>query len=139
MKRQLTPEQTAARDAKRERFRALVKQVAAMPDEQRAQLVRQAGAIVTCEGHALSPVNSMLCLMQIPGVSMVGGFRQWLRAGRCVCKGQHGASIWVPVGERKADESATDAPANDGDKPGFVIGTVFDVSQTAEIERAVAA
>lgn len=139
MKRTLTPEQEAARVARRERFRALVKQVAAMPDEQRAQLVRQAGAVVTCEGRALSPTNSMLCLMQIPGVSMVGGFRQWLKAGRCVCKGQHGASIWVPVGGRAVESATSDTPAGDDDKPGFVVGTVFDVSQTQEIGQAVAA
>src|SRR5208282_4903090 len=91
-----------------------------------------------------------LCLMQIPGASMVGGFRQWLKLGRCVRKGQHGASIWVPAGARKADsppagagEDAHDAGvAGEGsggsDRTRFVIGTVFDVSQTDEIQQPAA-
>jgi hypothetical protein len=119
---------------------ALVKQVADMTEEQKAALVARIGAVPTCEGHALSLANTMLLLMQMPNVSMVGGFRQWLRAGRCVQKGQHGAMIWIPLGKRKNGEpDATDeedpieeAPKTNGNGKGrFIIGTVFDISQTA--------
>ena len=128
MKRQLTPEQAQARDARREKFKQLVKQVAAMSDTERAALALNAGAVVTVEGKALSPINTMLCFMQLPNVSVVGGFRQWLKAGRCVRKGQHGATIWVPLGT-KAE------PTGDGDRQAFGTGTVFDIAQTDEVAK----
>jgi len=144
--RTISPEQKAAKTARRERFRALVKQVAAMSDEERAQLIARAGAVVTCEGRALSPVNTSLLLIQMPNASMVGGFRQWLKAGRCVNKGQHGAMIWVPLkkaeGQRlKAETEVADTePAKESEaesgsarsRSHFIIGTMFDISQTTE-------
>ena len=137
MKKQLTPEQIAARDAKRERFKVIVKKIAAMPEAERAQLIMQAGAVVTCEGRALSLTNTMLAVLQFPGVSIVGGFRQWLKAGRCVRKGEHGLSIWIPLGMKRdgsqeligqLEEAAGDA----GGSAKFGTATVFDVSQTCE-------
>ena len=63
---------------------------------------------------------------------MVGGFRQWIKAGRAVRKGEHGMSILVPCmpGKDRADD---DAAQNDSVR--FIGGTVFDVSQTDAIER----
>ncbi len=134
MKKQLTAEQVAARDARREKFRALIKNVAAMTDEQRNALVMRAGAVVTCEGRALSTTNTLLLFLQIPGVSMVGGFRQWLKAGRGVMKGQHGASIWIPLSAGRSDGSA---PEQEGEAIGegmrFGTATVFDIAQTCEL------
>ena len=141
--RTISPEQKAAKTARRERFRALVKQVAAMSDEERAQLIARAGAVVTCEGRTLSPVNTSLLLMQMPNASMVGGFRQWLKAGRCVNKGQHGAMIWVPTRMQNAkckmqNEQEGPAPEEEAQEAEqsrsthFIIGTVFDISQTTE-------
>ena len=109
-------------------FKALVKQVAQMSDSERQEIVSRVGAVVTCEGRALSVTNTMLCLMQNPAVSMVGGFRQWLKSGRSVSKGQHGMSIWIPCAGKKSE---------DGEEEGetyFTMGTVFDVSQTEEIQ-----
>lgn len=126
----LTAEQAAARDARREKFRALVKSVAAMSDEQRNALVMQAGAVVTCEGKALSMTNTMLLFLQLPGVSVVGGFRQWLKAGRCVRKGQHGGSIWIPLMAKGAD-AEPEASGESTDRR-FGTATVFDISQTDE-------
>jgi hypothetical protein len=133
-KRTLTPEQIAARDARRLKFRALVKQVAALSDEQRAALVMQAGAVVTCEGRALSPRNTILLFYQLPGVSVVGGFRQWIKAGRAVRKGQHGGTISIPLGSRSGDGSA-EVPAGEGDGESMHFGTatVFDIAQTDEL------
>jgi antirestriction protein ArdC len=144
-KKTLNPEQQAAKLARRERFKALVKQVAAMTDEQRAQLTAKVGEVVTCEGRALSLTNTMLLLLQIPGASMVGGFRQWLKTGRCVRKGQHGAMIWVPLGVRKKEEAIEEADEPETpDEPAaraerhFIAGTVFDISQTEAITEAEA-
>ncbi len=128
MKRQLTPEQTAARDAKRARFQATVKKVADMPEAERAQLATQCGAVLTVEGRALSVTNTILCFLQRPGVSVVGGFRQWIRAGRCVRKGEHGLTIWIPLGVKANEAGET------GDGARFGTASVFDVSQTCELE-----
>ena len=139
MKKQSTPEQKAAKAARRERFKAMVRQVAAMSEEERAALVNRAGAVLTCQGRALSPVNTCLLMQQMPNASLVGGFRQWLKAGRAVMKGCHGAMIWVPAGNAKCRMQNAELPeeedAQDEKKTGvrFLIGTVFDISQTQEL------
>ena len=107
-----------------------------MTEDERAELVTKVGAVVTCEGRALSPFNSCLVLTQLPTASVVGGFRQWLDKGRCVRKGEHGLMIWIPTG--KAEKGEADAPPPEGEgiddsaprRAGFIAGTVFDVSQT---------
>ena len=125
--RKLTEEQRAKSEARKLRFRQLVKQVAAMSDAERDAMLIRVGAVVTCEGRALSPTNTMLCLMQLPGVSMVGGFKQWIRQGRAVRKGEHGVSIWIPCAGKKAEDSETEGEMY------FTSGTVFDVSQTSPL------
>lgn len=147
-KRILTPEQIAARDARRSKFRALSKQIAAMSPDARAALAARMPAIVTVEGRALSCFNSCLVIMQNPGATIVGGFRQWIANGRAVMKGQHGAQIWVPTfGNGEAAGSGEGTPAGDtpgdGDGEGggcrFITATVFDVVQTADIAAGDAA
>lgn len=142
MKRQLTAEQIAKRDERKAKFQALWKQVAKMPELERVQMANKLG-IVTCDGHELSLANTMLVALQNPTASIVGGFRQWINHGRAVIKGQHGMMIWVPVGGRKNDtplDGATSSsavadaePASESDTR-FIIGTVFDIGQTQEIE-----
>ena len=127
--RQPTPEQQAGAKERREKFRALAAKVARMTDEEKAHLTARLGAVPTCAGRVLSLHNSLLCLMQCPSVSMVGGFRQWLAAGRCVRKGEHGFMIWIPLGKKdgSASEESGEATPDDGR---FLMATVFDVSQT---------
>jgi hypothetical protein len=137
MKRQLTAEQVAKRDTRRAQFKALWKQVAAMPELERIQMSNKLG-LVTCDGHALSLCNTMLVALQHPGATVLGGFRQWLKHGRVVIKGQHGAMIWCPTckhcdGTQQPDGTDPVAAGN-GDDLRFIIGTVFDISQTQEIE-----
>ncbi len=143
-RKQPTEEQRARAAARREAFRKLAADVSSMPDEQRAALVNRAGGIFTVEGRPLSVVNSCLVLAQCPSASMVGGFAQWLRAGRCVRKGESGLAIWIPTGGRSnnngpADVSSSGEPiAEAGDakanpRTRFIMGTVFDVSQTDAI------
>jgi hypothetical protein len=122
-----TPEQKQKAAERRERFRAIAKQVSAMSEDQRAQLVASFGAIVTCEGRALSVHNSCLLITQRPGVSMVGGFRQWKDKGRSVRKGETGLALWVPTSRKNAEGETEE------ERRGFIMGTVFDVSQTDEI------
>jgi hypothetical protein len=141
MRRPLTVEQQQRREERHQAFRALWKRVAAMPELERVQLTAKHG-IVTVEGHQLSLANQMLIVLQIPAPSVVGGFRQWIKQGRAVRKGQHGAMIWCPAGARKEADGATapnpapqDAPTEDNDRR-FIIGTVFDISQTDELQTA---
>ena len=137
--RKLTPEQEIAKKERREKFGALWKQVAAMPELERVQLANKLG-IVTCEGHELSLCNTMLIALQNPTASIVGGFRQWLKQGRCVKKGEHGMMIWCPTAGKSAEPPpmamivyGSQAPAETDRR--FIIGTVFDISQTAELEQ----
>ncbi len=136
MRKKLTTEQEANRDARREKFRALVKHVAEMTDEQKAHLTARLGAVLTCDGHALSLHNTLMLMVQCPNVSVVGGFRQWIKAGRVVRKGEHGHMIWLPRVKGGTAEAATPAPAEADAKPElrFLMGTVFDITQTDELE-----
>jgi hypothetical protein len=91
----------------------------------------------TVEGRALSVFNSCLVLTQLPGASMVGGFLQWKAHGRSVRKGAVGLMIWIPTKGKadapKAGDDNTGEPVTTGlRRAGFVMGTVFDVSQTEE-------
>lgn len=110
--------------------RKLARQVSQMSAEQRAEFSRRFPAIITIEGRALSPFNTCLVAMQNPGATVVGGFRQWIKSGRAVRKGEHGMAIWVPLKRGAKDDGEQDS----GDECRFILGTVFDVSQTSEIE-----
>ncbi len=128
MRKQATLEQKAKTEARRAQFRQLVKQVAQMSENERQSILERVGAVVTCEGRTLSPTNTMLCLMQCPRVSMVGGFQQWIRQGRAVMKHQHGISIWIRCAGKKAEDGTEEGEAY------YTSGTVFDISQTQAIE-----
>ena len=136
MRKVLTAEQQAARAERQSRFRKLWKQVADMGDTERACIAAKYG-FRTVEGKELSLCNQMLIALQLPQASVLGGFRQWIKQGRAVRKGEHGAMIWCPTGGKSSE---TPAPANEtaaADEAAalrFIIGTVFDVSQTQELE-----
>ena len=131
--RNLTAEQQAAASARRDKFRALAKKLSAMPAAaDRAALAAKLPVIMTIEGRALSPFNMCLIAAQFSGATIVGGFRQWKRAGRAVRKGEHGLSLWCPF---RAKADGVDA---EGDVR-FGMGTVFDVSQTEELQAQAAA
>jgi len=127
-----TPEQRAHAEERRNRFRGLARQVAAMGPEARAELAARINP-VTVEGRPLSLHNACLLASQLATVTLVGGFRQWRRAGRHVRKGEHGLALWIPrVASKEAPE--TDGEAEPGEVR-FLIGTVFDVSQTEPDEN----
>ena len=135
MKRTLTPEQIARRDERRAKFKVLWKQVADMPELERVQLANRTG-LLTCDGHSLSPRNQCLIILQAPKASVVGGFRQWLKHGRAVRKGEHGAMIWVPTGGRKSTGPQGETVLEEGTETRFTIGTVFDIGQTDAVGTA---
>jgi len=126
--RTATPEQRAQAEQRRNRFRGLARQIAAMGPEARAEFAARVNP-TTVDGHPLSVHNACLLAAQLASVTLVGGFRQWRRAGRHVRKGEHGLALWVPRGTPKSEPNDPEA---DSEVEGvrFLIGTVFDVSQT---------
>ena len=106
----------------------LAKRLKAMTEEQKIDFIAQYKAVVTVDGHALSRNNTILVIFQstetIPTV--VGGYRQWQRAGRQVQKGEHGSIIWFPRIQGRTEDDP-------GELQGFMLATVFDISQTKEI------
>lgn len=138
-RRVLTAEQEAKRDARRERFSQLAKQIGGMTEEQRATMAARMAGVATIEGRVLSVHNACLLWCQYPTATMVGGFQQWRTAGRQVRKGEHGLMIWAPIrrneSEAKIELDGT-APATaevSGGRSSFIMVTVFDVSQTDEV------
>jgi len=116
----------------KQQARELAKQLASMTDEQRQQLAEKMGTICTIEGRPLSLGNTLLLAMQADNVSVVGGFRQWRRAGRRVRKGEKALRIWVPV--KKGNQEDNDEHIN-ADEVHFFLGAVFDISQTEPIKE----
>lgn len=125
-------ERAAIKAAKLERFAEFRRAVSAMSEDERAELARRM-PIVNVTGHALSVFNNCLLIRQAAGapLTIVGGFKQWLAAGRCVAAGQHGYAIWYPRGKRKA----ADDTADDEKRSAVSFGTaiVFDISQTVAL------
>jgi hypothetical protein len=106
-----------------------------MSDEQRAAMAAQMSAVVTVEGRALSLHNSCLVACQKPDATVLGGFGQWIKAGRCVRKGEHGLMIWAPTMRRTNEPSPDAEQESTTRRAGFIMVTVFDVSQTDPSER----
>ncbi len=127
----MTAEQQAKYEAKKSRMKELTELWGKMSQTERDSLVAKIGAIPTTEGRALSPRNTMLCYYQREGVSMVGGFKQWLTQGRCVKKGETGISILFPSKFVKEGEVPDE---NSKEYMRFFAGTVFDISQTQPVE-----
>lgn len=132
MRKTATPEQIAKAKEKRARLCAIAKQIAKMTDEQRRELVKDWPT--TIEGHSISVHNACLLAYQ-GGATVIGGFRQWKRAGRHVRKGEHGKSIWIPLGARKQGAE----PTGEAEDIRFGLGTVFDIAQTDACGLEVAA
>lgn len=140
MKRKLTAEQETKRVERLARQKELFARLAKMNAVDRAKLASQM-PVVTCNGRMLSTANMCLVAMQFPVATVVGGFRQWLSKGRCVRKGEHGMVIRVPAGKRAAngaDEQGAAATEDAVASVYFIAGTVFDVSQTEELNCEIA-
>jgi len=115
----------------RERMNGLIKQVGELSPEQREEISRRS-PIVTCEGHPISPYNACFLSMQTElTLTIIGGFRQWKRAGRQVSAGQKAAGyIYVPLKREKDGKELIP------EKMRFRLVPVFDISQTEEIAVA---
>ena len=70
------------RAEKRERIKLIRSTISQMSEDQRQALADRFG-IVTVEGHSLTPHNQCFLVAQSPlNFTVVGGFRQWKKAGR---------------------------------------------------------
>ncbi|MBR0998796.1 hypothetical protein ABIF65_003721 [Bradyrhizobium japonicum] len=131
----------------KEKARQLAQQIANMTDEQKAQWLTRV-PILTIEGRPISGKNQLLAAMQCQTATMVGGFQQWIAAGRVVREGESALYIFAPSGARKAEASAPSsagAPGNaqaaEAESVRFIMVPVFDVAQTKKLpaEQAAAA
>jgi len=121
-----TKKQKQAAEDRRAKMRTLATEIGNLSDAQRQALLDRAGTAHTITGHPLSIHNTLLLASQTEHLSVVGGFRQWKTAGRSVRKGEKGLGIWIP---RKNSKPET-AEAEEVDEVRFILGTVFDISQT---------
>lgn len=118
-------QQKAKAQERREEIRALTQQIKKFVQISEAA---QEIFIETIEGRELSDLNKVLLNAQNNQVSKVGGFRQWLKAGRSIKQGEKSLGIWIPAKEKKAEANA------EASETFFLIGNVFDITQTQEIK-----
>lgn len=98
---------------------------------------------VMASGHHYSFNNVLMIASQKPEATMVRGFKQWQTLGRHVLKGEKSIDILVPsfkkVEVQKIDEKTGEVLRDQNGDPesevkqsitGFMVGKVFDVSQT---------
>lgn len=116
----------------REAARELARRIGKMTDDQRRAMAPSM-PIVSIEGRTLSPVNMLLVASQNAAATIVGGFRQWIKAGRCVRKGEKGLWIWVPTTVKGTVNWMTGQRDDEAEEVRFIMAPVFDVSQTDEI------
>lgn len=78
--------------------------------------------------------NAMLIVMQAPEATEVAGFKAWQDRGRQVRKGEHGIRILAPAGRGAGTEPTEGDPEGKPGRQFFRLTSVFDISQTDEIE-----
>ena len=114
------------------RARRIAAQVGRMSDDQRAELAKKMPGVANPQGHTLSITNSIGLMMQCgrTDLTIVAGFRQWMKAGRSVTKGERSIGcILVPC-------AAKGETPESSDQIWFRAVPVFDVSQTDAIVGA---
>lgn len=134
MKRQPTPEQKAKAEERRAHLRELWQKIGEMSAEERAALAERMILVTTCEGHTLSPNNSIFLSYQAESITVVGGFQQWKKANRQVKKGERSLGIWIPARKEEQDPKPKD-PTQPEKGQFFIFGSVFDISQTEPIQE----
>lgn len=117
----------------REKMGEIAKRVRLMSREEREALAERNG-FLTCEGHRLSPYNTCYLLYQgcpWEAGAMVGGFRQWERAGRYVRAGEHAVGyIYVPMGGGKQRAEGDGNESDEKESLRFTLVPMFSLTQT---------
>lgn len=86
--------------------------------------------------ESYSEKNQHLIFCQFEEATRCAGFQQWKKEGRQVRRGEHGIKIFAPTKFTVKGEDGEPEKDENGDvkkKDGFVMVTVFDISQTDEI------
>lgn len=124
----------------RDMAQRLARKIADMTDTERAEFAARCPVVLTIDGRPISGKNTLLAAMQCQTVTVIGGFRQWLAAGRAVRQGEKAIYIFVPSGGRRAADPGAAAGADDtaAETVRFLMAAVFDVSQTDAIETPAA-
>ncbi|OGU80834.1 MAG: hypothetical protein A2499_04845 [Stygiobacter sp. RIFOXYC12_FULL_38_8] len=126
------------RKEKKEKIIRIRKTLSEMTEKQRQAIADKFG-IVTVEGHSLTAHNQCFLVAQSElNFSIVGGYKQWQKAGRSVRKGEHGFYIFVPSKTKEESENSAEVSADD-ETPFFFTAVVFDISQTEAIAKSEAA
>jgi len=112
--------------SRKERISFFNKQISSFSDEKKRALAAKYG-IVNIEGKYLSLHNQLLLSMQLQNPTVVAGFKQWQEAKRKIIKGEHGALILFPVGNKDKSGKVEEAT-------NFLTAVVFDISQTEEFK-----
>lgn len=129
-RRKLSEEERAAkRAAERELMAAATQQLRSSEGWQRWLAVRR-------HFHRYSLHNQLLIADQRPDATRVAGFRQWLKLGYAVRKGEHGISIWAPCPpSKRALREWKEAGADPDERPRtrFRLVRVFDRAQVSAL------
>ncbi|WP_237236707.1 ArdC family protein [Rothia nasimurium] len=88
--------------------------------------------------ESYSEKNQHLIFVQNENATECAGFQQWKKSGRQVMKGERGIKIFAPTKFTVKDEEGKpqkDENGEDKKRDGFIMVTVFDISQTEEITQ----
>ena len=80
-----------------------------------------------------SAKNQELIFAQMDTATVCAGFNKWKAEGRMVRKGETGIKIFAPTSRKVKDEDGKPQKGEDGEdekETGFIMVTVFDISQT---------
>lgn len=84
-----------------------------------------------------SQKNQALIFAQMDTATVCAGFNKWKAEGRMVRKGEKGIKIFAPSSKIEKDEKGNPVKDEKGETKKtsfFVMVTVFDISQTEEIQ-----
>jgi DNA-binding helix-hairpin-helix protein with protein kinase domain len=127
-KKTVSPE--AAR--RKEQIKTLAETVARMTEEEKQTYISKAGVVLKSDGTMLSLSNMMMAVLQNDRATMVAGYEQWKSLGRQVRAGEQSIKIFAPTLRTRTDDQGEETTSTR-----FILVSVFDVSQTDEIEAAV--
>lgn len=118
-------------EERKERFQKiqqLATRIGGMNESERQALAARLPTVLNPDGHPLTFRNTALLTMQSgrEDITIVAGFKQWIKAGRVVTKGEHALGyILVPMSSKKKDDDD-----DENNRMHFKHVAVFDVSQT---------
>jgi len=106
-----------------------------LPGDLKEQLVNSM-PVVNPDGRRLSDANiAFLAWQSKIHFTVVAGFRQWMKHGHCVKKGEHGHQIFVPAMNKSKTKNPDGSQTVSEELERFLVATVFDISQTFEIQE----